>query len=729
MSRNLANLLVPTALLVSSLNNSPVALAQAATRDVTPPVATMMAPRDESIIDYYFGTAVADPYRWLEHSDAPATRSFIEAQNVRTQAYLGTPLRDELRARLEQLINYPRTSTPGRTDNYFVFRRNTGLQKQSVTFMARTLDAEPTVLFDPNTFSEDGTIALSSTAFTRDGSLVAWGKSVGGSDDQTIRIRNVSTGAELPEVFENMRFAGLAWKNDNSGFFFSRFPKPGSVAPDQERLNHKLYFHKVGDDVAKAALIYQRPDNPEMSVYPDVSFDGKWLAIYESIGTDDRAGILVAPVDQPGEWKRVLEVSKSRTSIVDTEGDTLFALTDDNAPRKRLVAIDLNDPAAEKWKTIIPHSGDVIESVSAIGGKFVVTLKRDVQTVINIHARDGTLEREVELPTVGNASVSGRPDDSEMFVSFTSYTYPTTVFRYDLKTNEMKVWFAPKVEFDPTAYETKQVFYGSKDGTRVPMFVTYKKGMKLDRNNPTLLYGYGGFGVGLSPGFSAFNVAWLERGGVFAEACLRGGDEYGSGWHDAGKLDKKQNVFDDFHAAAEHLIRDGYTSSGKLVINGGSNGGLLVAACVLQRPELYGAVVAEVGVLDMLRFHRFGTGRFWTVEYGNAEASRPMFETLFAYSPLHNVKPKQPLPPILVTTGDGDDRVVPAHSLKFVAELNFKNDKNPVFLRYDVGSGHGGGKPLSKAIDEQADVFAFMFKSLGADQASTRPTQPAGAKE
>ena len=669
---------------------------------------------DESVFDYYYGTKVADPFRWLEDNASDKTRAFIDAQNVRTQAFVKTPLRDELRARLEQLVNYPRTSPPGRTDAYYVFRRNSGLQKHSVTMTAVTLDGEEKILFDPNTFSEDGTTALSTTAFTRDGAYVAYGKSVGGSDDQTIRVRDVKTGQDLPEIFEHMRFSGVDWLNDNSGFYFSRYPAPGTVPEDQERLNQKLYFHKLGGDPGKAEVIYERPDNPQLSIYPSITFDGKWLVIYESLGTDDKAGVLIAPANEPKKLTRVVDVGVTQVGIVHSVGDTFYAVTDEGAPRRKLVSFTIDKPERVNWKTVIEQSDAVIESVLPVGDRFVVTLKRDAASVINLHQFDGTPDRQIELPTVGSASVWARPDDTEVFINFTSFTYPTSIFRYDMKTHVSKPWFVPKVDFNPADYETRQVFYNSKDGTRVPMFVTYKKGIKLDRSNPTLLYGYGGFSVGMGPGFSSFDVAWLERGGVYAIACLRGGDEYGTAWHDAGKLAKKQNVFDDFHAAAEFLIRDGYTQPAKLAINGGSNGGLLVAACVLQRPELYGSVVAEVGVLDMLRFHRFGTGRFWTVEYGSSEAGEAQFKTLLAYSPLHNVADAARViyPPILITTGDGDDRVVPAHSLKFTAELNRQNQPN-VFLRYDIGSGHGGGKPLTKALDEQADVFAFLFQTIG----------------
>ncbi len=681
---------------------SAFAMAQTTT---TPPVF-----REDAVVDVYHGVEVRDPFRWLEDNAAPDTRAFIEAQNAKSSALLASPYRDEIRARLEELINYPRASAPSRTDRYYVFRRNSGLQQHSLTFVTESLGGPERVLFDPNTFSADGTVALSGTDFTDDGSLVAWGQSVGGSDQQTIRIRNVATGEDLPDVLENMRFSSIAWVPTNDGFYFNRYPDPES------RTHNAVYYHRLSADPAKAPLIYQRPDAPELMLAPGVSRDGKLLLIYEVLGTDPRPGIVWREPGSTGEFNRLLDIGQTQFAIVETDGMTIWAVTDHQAPRRRLVEVDARNPAPQHWKTIIPEPAgrDVLAGVTMVNDQFVANFTTDARTRLQLFNRDGSLVREIKLPTIGTAFVSGRRQDSEMFLTFTSFTYPTTVFRHDLKAGTAEPFFRPQVKFDPDAYETRQLFANSKDGTRVPVFVTHKKNITLDGSNPTLLYGYGGFGVGMSPFFDPNGIAWLERGGVYAVAVIRGGDEYGTEWHDAGKLLRKQNTFDDFIAAGELLIHEKITSPKHLGIEGGSNGGLLVAAVALQRPDLFNAVICQVGVLDMLRFHQFGTGRFWTVEYGNPDDSPEMFRNLLSYSPLHNVKPNATYPPFLITTGDGDDRVVPAHSLKFTAELQTRSSpQNLVLLRYDIGTGHGAGKPLAKALDEQADVYGFLFKTIG----------------
>jgi prolyl oligopeptidase len=627
--------------------------------------------RQDDVVDVYHGVEVRDPFRWLEDNASPDTRAFIEAQNEKSSAFLASPIRDEIRARLEELINYPRASAPTRTDRYYIFRRNTGLQQHSLTFVTESLDKPERVLFDPNTFSADGTVALSGLDFTKDGSLVAWGQSVGGSDQQTIRIRNVATGEDLPDVLDNMRFSSIAWLPDNSGFFFNRYPDEDS------RSNNRVFFHKLGGDPSKAPVIYERPDAPDLMFGPDVSRDGKLLIIYEVLGTDPRPGILWRELSSTGEFNRLLDIGQFQFSIVETDGTTIWAVTDHQAPRRRLVEVDARNPAPEHWKTIIPEPAgrDVLADVTMINDQFVANFTIDARTRLELFQRDGTRLREIPLPTIGTAFVSGRREDAEMFLTFTSFTYPTTVFRHNLQSGSVEPFFQPQVKFDPDAYETKQLFATSRDGTRIPVFVTHKKDLPLDGTNPTLLYGYGGFGVGMSPFFDPNGIAWLERGGVYAVAVIRGGDEYGTEWHDAGKLLRKQNTFDDFIAAGELLIHQRITSPKHLGIEGGSNGGLLVAAVMLQRPDLFNAVICQVGVLDMLRFHRFGTGRFWTVEYGSAEDSLEMFNNLRRYSPLHNVKPNASYPPILITTGDGDDRVVPAHSLN--SPPNSKLDPTP----------------------------------------------------
>ncbi|MFT3787550.1 MAG: prolyl oligopeptidase family serine peptidase [Tepidisphaeraceae bacterium] len=665
----------------------------------------------DDIVDDYHGTKIADPFRWLETPDSPATRAFIEQQDAITRNQLATPLRDELRKRLDEIVNYPRVATPTRYGKgRLIYSRNSGLQAQSPVVVQDGLTGEPRVLFDPNTFSADGTVALSSTSYTDDGTRCAYGISDGGSDEQTIKFRSVDTGDDLPDTLTQMRFSSIAWLPGDKAVLYNKYPDP------TQRLNSTLYIHPLGTQQSEDFKLFAHPTNPEISLYPSVSRDGKWVLIYESLGTDPRNGLLVSSPNLPRTYdglKRVVEPGVCEIRPIENDGDTLYAVVDREAPKRKLVAINLKAKSIDTWKTIIPESEDTIESVELIHEQFVVTYKHDAASLIVIFDKQGNKLREVPLPTVGTAWVSGRREDKVMFLGFTSYTYPTTIYTYDMETGETKPWFESKVNFNPADFETKQVFVTSKDGTRVPMFVTHKKGLPLDGSNPTLLYGYGGFNVGMAPFFSAINIAWLERGGIYAVACIRGGDEYGSAWHEAGMLDRKQNVFDDFCAAGEELVKLGYTSPKKLAIEGGSNGGLLVAACMLQRPSDFGAVVCQVGVLDMLRFHRFGTGRFWTTEFGNAELSEKDFRNLMTYSPLHNIKEGASYPPLLVTTGDGDDRVVPAHSLKFVAAmLTTASSDNRVLLRYETRAGHGAGKPLSKVLDEQADVFGFLFDTL-----------------
>jgi prolyl oligopeptidase len=671
--------------------------------------------RKDDVVDDYHGTKVADPFRWLEAPDAAETRAFIDARNQVTRSFLDSPLREEIHDRLKGLINYPRQSMPARYGDKLFFSTNTGLQQQSVVMMQTGIDGKPSVLIDPNTLSADGTVALSGMTYTDDGSLVAYGVSVGGSDQKTVRVRDLATNTDLPDVLENMRFAGIGWLG-NRGFYFNRYPAPGSVPAEQERLNNKLFYHALGGDVKNPKLIYERPDKPEISLYGGVTRDQQWLFVYESVGTDQRSGLLVrdASPDSTDAFKRIVEPGVASVGVIENDGNTAYAMVDLDAPKRKVVAIDLQNPTPANWKTIIPEfEKDVIESVDLVNEQFVLTVKRDAASVILLYTKEGQLLGQVPLPTVGSAWVGGRREDKTLFVGFTSYTYPTTLYVYDFESKQLTPFFTPKVDFKPDEFVTEQLFYPSKDGTRIPLFVTRKKDLKLDGTNPTVLYGYGGFSAGMSPGFSAIQVAWLERGGVFAVACIRGGDEYGNAWHEAGKLDRKQTVFDDFIAAGEFLVAQKYTSPQHLAIEGGSNGGLLVAACMLQRPELFGAVICQVGVLDMLRYHQFGTGRFWTVEYGNAQADEKQFKTLLAYSPLHNVKPGATYPPILITTGDGDDRVVPAHSLKFAAQLiDQANPKNLVLLRYETKAGHGGGKPLGKVLEESADEQAFLWKTL-----------------
>jgi prolyl oligopeptidase len=698
------------------------------------------------VVDNYHGTPVPDPYRWLETPDSPETRAFIDAQNVVTDAWLPGDVRDQIRARMEQLVDYPRTGVPGRVGRpdarspaeltrLFV-SRNTGLQDHSVLFTRGPGQDDWAVTLDPNTWSDDGTTALAGTWISDDGTTMAYGVSEGGSDDRVVRIMDLRPGKfgeHYPETLEHMRFSGIAWHPDGSGFWYSKYPDPGSVPPEEERFNQKIFWHELETDPADDVLVYANPDDPELSHWPTVTNDGRFELIYAYRGTDRRSGILYRELccepDRNDPFIELFPPQEAEYSVIDdpTQGtgddavSKFVVLTNSNAPAGRVVLVDPGNPAEAEWVTIIPEPqapGTQIESVVRAGDRYVVEYMQDAKSVLKHYALDGSDEKTIELPTVG--TVTGITADrwhDRIYFGFTGYTYPTTPFKYDLPTGSLDRFADNSPDgFDPETYETRQVFYESKDGTRVPMFITHKKGLELDGTNPTILYGYGGFNVSLTPGFSSLRLAWLEQGGVYAVANIRGGGEYGQAWHEAAKFGNRQNAFDDFIAAGEFLIDQGYTNPDKLAIQGGSNGGLLVAAVVTQRPELFGAVHSSVPVIDMLRYHTYGTGRFWTVEWGNAEEDPEAFEYLMAYSPLHNVGTNVDYPPILVTTGDGDDRVVPAHSLKWVAALQANNpDSEAVLLRYDVGSGHGAGKPISKILDEQADIYAFFARALGMD--------------
>ena len=702
------------------------------------------APRGE-VVDDYHGTEVADPYRWLEEPDSPETRAFIEAENKVADAYLNTPARDAIRSRLEELIDYPRIGVPGRagypdTDlgtRLFV-SKNSGLQNQSVLYTKGPKDDDFVQLIDPNTWSEDGTVALSGTWVSDDGTTMAYGISEGGSDDQVIKIMDLRDGGGegemYPETLEHMRFGSISWHPDGRGFWYSKYPTPGTVPPEEERLNQKVYWHALERDPANDVIVYENPEDPELSAYPTTTPDGRFELIYASRGTDRRAGILFRKLccdpGMNGGYTELFPPEQAEYSVIDDPVEApdgthervyLVVLTNDGAPAGKLIKIDPANLDPDTYTTLLPEptaEGTRIENVYRAGDRYVVELMQDAKSVLKHYALDGSDEKEIELPTVGTVSgITADPHHGTIYFGFTSFTYPTTPFEYDLASGEMtKVADVSPPGFDPDAYETEQVFYESKDGTKVPMFITHKKGVELNGTNPTLLYGYGGFNVSLTPSFSSTRLAWLEQGGVYAMANLRGGGEYGQAWHEAGMFEKKQNVFDDFIAAAQYLIDEKYTDSDKLAIQGGSNGGLLTAAVVLQRPELFGAVHSAVPVIDMYRYQTYGTGRFWTVEYGNAIDDAEAFKYLSAYSPLHNVGENVDYPPILVTTGDGDDRVVPAHSLKWIAELQHKNPQGEaLLLRYDTGSGHGAGKPISKVLDEQADIYAFLAKALDMD--------------
>jgi prolyl oligopeptidase len=674
------------------------------------------------VSDNYHGTPVPDPYRWLEDVDAPDTRAWVEAQNRVTFAWLeAIPQRDAIRRRLTALWDYPRYGVPVKKGGRYFYSKNDGLQNQAVLYWQAALTAEPREVLDPNRLSPDGTVALSTTAWSNDGRLLAYGTSASGSDWQEFRVREVDTGRDRPDVLRWIKFSSAAWTHDGAGFFYSRYPEPAGGDPLLAvNRDMKLYYHRLGTPQEQDRLILALPDQPDWGIWPEVSPDGRYLVLTVWLGTDRRNKVYyVDLVDQRrpginGPVVRLLDAFDASYAFVGNLGPVLYFLTDLGAPRKRVIAIDTRRPVREEWREIIPQGDEILESVQLVNRQLVAGYLQDAASRLRIYSTAGAMAREVDLPTVGSlAGLSGQVEDREMFYAFTSFLYPTTVFRYDFETGRPEVFRAPEIRFDPTSYETRQVFYRSKDGTRVPMFVTHKKGLVLDGSHATYLYGYGGFNVNLTPFFSVANAVWLEMGGVLAAPTLRGGAEYGEEWHQAGMLERKQNVFDDFIAAAEYLIRERYTTSSRLAIGGDSNGGLLVGAVMTQRPELFGAALPAVGVLDMLRFHKFTIGWAWVTEYGSADSTHH-FPFLHRYSPYHNLRPGTRYPATLVTTADHDDRVVPGHSFKFAAALQAAHaGLAPVLIRIETKAGHGAGKPTSKIIEEQADRWAFLVHVLG----------------
>ncbi|MCF2145451.1 prolyl oligopeptidase family protein [Desmonostoc muscorum LEGE 12446] len=670
-------------------------------------------------VDKYHGTLVTDPYRWLEDPDSQETRVWIEAQNQVTFGYLSEiPAREKIKQRLTKLWDYEKYSIPFKEGEQYFYFKNDGLQNQSVLYTLKSLDAEPRVLLDPNKLSEDGTVALSGLSISEDGKLLAYGISTSGSDWQEWKVRDVETGEDLQDHLQWIKFSGASWTHDSQGFFYSRYDEPNEKTR-LEDVNYyqKLYYHQLGKPQSEDVLIYHRPDQKEWGFSGDVTEDGHYLIISVWLGSDSKSLVFYKDLTNPdAEVVELINQFEADYSLIDNDGSVFYFRTDFNAPRGRLIAIDTNKPARENWQEIIPQTAETLESVGILNNQFVADYLKDAHSQIKIFDLKGEFIREVELPGLGSAGgFGGKRYDTETFYSFTSYTIPGTIYRYDMVTGKSEVFRKPKVDFNPDDYQIKQVFYQSKDGTRVPMFITHKKGIKLDGNNPTYLYAYGGFSVSQTPGFSVSLLVWMEMGGVYAVPNLRGGGEYGEEWHQAGMKEKKQNVFDDFIGAAEWLIANKYTKTDKLAIAGGSNGGLLVGACMTQRPDLFGAALPAVGVMDMLRFHKFTIGWAWTAEYGSPDNPEE-FPVLYAYSPLHNLKPDTAYPATLITTADHDDRVVPAHSFKFAAALqaNHAGDA-PVLIRIETKAGHGAGKPTAKIIEEAADKWAFLVRTLNVE--------------
>ena len=699
----------------------------AATLKYSQPVNYPDSPRGTHV-DVYHGTNVADPYRWLEDLDSPPTAAWVAAQNELTFGFLaGLPQRNRFRERLTALWNYERIGVPTKEGGRYFFSRNSGLQNQAVYLVQESVAAEPRVLIDPNALAADGTVALTATHVSRDGRWVGYGTAAAGSDWNEFRVRSVDTGQDTSDVIRWVKFSGLGWTRDHRGFFYSRYPEPGAAAGNaktfSELAHQRVYYHRLGTSQAEDRLIHGVPEEPKWFVRGGTTEDGRFLIIYVSRGSAaenllrfvDLGDPLAPRIDAPVQ--PLIETWGSEYSVVGNDGPVLYVVTTDGAPRRRLVAIDTRTPEPAQWKTLIPEGAEVIDAVELIGGRFVVKTMRDASSRLTVHARDGRLVGPIALPGLGTvAVVSGRDDESELFYSFTSFATPTTIFRHDLAADRGAVFRAPQVAFKPDDFETRQVFYTSKDGTRVPMFITHRKDLTRDGSAPAILYGYGGFDISLTPGFSVSMVAWMEAGGIYAVPNLRGGGEYGRAWHEAGTKEKKQNVFDDFIAAAEWLFANKYTAPDKLVLSGGSNGGLLVGAVINQRPDLCRVAWPAVGVMDMLRFHKFTVGYAWTSDYGSSDDPAG-FKYLSAYSPLHTMKPGARYPAVLVTTADHDDRVHPAHSFKYAAALQAAVAKDlkerPVMIRIETKAGHGAGKPTGKVIEEAADRLAFGAHFLG----------------
>ncbi len=669
-------------------------------------------------MDNYHGVDVADPYRWLEDDvrENDAVKTWVDAQNEVTFAYLGDiEERDVIAGRMAELWDYERFGRPRKEGGRYYYSYNDGLMNQDQVFVQDSLDGEPSLLIDPNAWSEDGTVALASYFPSPDGQHVAYLIQDGGSDWRVARVINVNTGEVLEDELEWLKFTGLSWAADGSGFYYSRYPETSEEEKFQAlNMNQAVYFHELGAEQSEDRLVFTDPENPEWGYGASVSDDGRHLVITVWKGTDDRYQIIHQDLTvADSEPRMIIEGFDYDYTAVGSIGDEVYFRTNRDAPKNRLIAIDMTDPAPENWREVIPESQDVLDGVSLVGGKLIADYMQDAQTVVKIFELDGEQSGTVDLPGIGTAvGFGGKVDDPETFFSYTSFDTPTTVNRLDVSTGEVTVFRQPDVPFDTSEYVVKQVFYESKDGTRVPMFISHRKGIELDGTAPTMLYGYGGFNIPLTPSFSITRFAWMEMGGIYAVANLRGGGEYGKEWHKAGTKLNKQNVFDDFIAAAEYLIDEEYTTQSRLAIFGGSNGGLLVGAVTNQRPDLFGAAIPAVGVMDMLRFQEFTAGRFWVDDYGSSENPEE-FKALYAYSPYHNIQAGAEYPAVLVTTADTDDRVVPGHSFKYAAALQkAQGGDRPVLIRIETRAGHGAGTPTEMIIDDYADRWAFLVKNL-----------------
>ncbi len=673
----------------------------------------MVVARKGSTVDDFHGTKVADPYRWLEDPTSAETKEWVRFMGEQCDNYFSTSQTKQTDVeRMEKLWNYPEYFTPKKVGNQLFYQKNSGLQNQAVLYV-QAEDEDPVELIDPNELSEDGTVALINYTIRNDGKYIAYSLSTHGSDRQEIRVRNIETKEDTTDVLSHVKFTNMAWAPDDSGFYYSRFPALGTVNKEDENNYSKVYFHTLGADQSEDELIYERPDAKELMFSASISDDEQFLCMHVFQGTATENRFYIKRLGENEEVIRLLDEQDADYSYISNEGSVFYFKTNFQAPNGRIISIDLEKPEKEHWKEMIAEQEDVIDGVVYINGTFVIAFVSDAHHKLEVYTKEGEPVQEIDLQEIGSITgLSRSKETNELYVGVQSYLEPTTIYRYDAKTRETHLFKKSTLSTEIDAYETTQVFYPSKDGTKIPMFITRQKGIELHGEHPVILNGYGGFNISLTPTFNPAVMRWLEKGGIYAVANLRGGDEYGEEWHRAGMLENKQNVFDDFMAAGEWLIENNYTSNKKLAIMGGSNGGLLVAACMVQRPDLFGAVICRVPVIDMLRYHKFTIGRYWIPEYGNAEEERD-FKFLYSYSPLHNVKEGVTYPPVLIATAESDDRVVPAHAKKFAATLLEKaSDDSTIILRLEAKAGHGLGKPTSKIIDEWADFFSFLDKEL-----------------
>ena len=696
----------------------PVEPVEAAEAPAAPaqPVLTYPQTRRVDLVEPQFGVQVADPYRWLENDVRNDTevRAWVTAQNQVTNGVLATlPGREALEKRMTELYDYERFSTPAKEGGRYFYTRNDGLQNQSPLYVRESLTGEARLLIDPNTWSADGATALAGWVASEDGKRIAYQVQEGGTDWRVVKVLDVATGQPLADEINWVKFSGLSWAKDGSGFYYSRFPEPAKGGTFQAlNQDHQVYFHKIGTAQSADKLVFATPKKPELNHFAEVSDDGRWLIVTSSSGTDDRYEVALIDRRRPAAKPRVLIPGfEHNYSYIGNRGSTFYFVSNEGAPKLKVVSLDIS-VAKPTARTVINEQEATLAGASIVGGKLIASYFADAKSEVRVHALDGALQRKIDLPGIGTAGgFSGEFDDPETFFSFSSFNRPTTIYRYDAATGAVSEWAAPKVAFNPEDYSVEQRFYASKDGTRVPMFIVRKKG--VTGPSPTVLYGYGGFNSPVLPGFSPTRLAWLEAGGTYVVANIRGGGEYGKAWHDAGRLKNKQNVFDDFIAAGEYLIANGITGRNQLAIAGGSNGGLLVGAVVNQRPDLFAAAAPAVGVMDMLRFDKFTAGRYWVDDYGYPNKEED-FRILHAYSPYHNIKSGVSYPAVLVTTADTDDRVVPGHSFKYVSALQAANPAGkPHLIRIETRAGHGAGKPTSKIIEEAADVYAFLAHYTG----------------